>query len=171
MATLPTLDPLWRPTATSTRNDRDLIRTYIGWPATDGSLTELTQQMNAVAGLSSSTVTQVQEWVDEIVTLETTQADEIDAGTAHLGNAEEYDGPIPGTSPTRAQQLSQAGKLSWDTSLLKARYRFGGGARATAQGQRDERIELLTARIAQALNVQRLAPQGAGGGAGMLLRS
>jgi len=171
MASLPTLDPLWRPTSTSTRNDRDLIRTYIGWPATDGSLTELTQQMNAAAGLSSSTVAQVQEWVDEIVTLETTQADEIDAGTAHLGNAEEYDGPIPGTSPTRAQQLSQAGKLSWDTALLKARYRFGSGARATAQGQRDERIELLTARIAQALNVQRLASQGAAGGGGMLLRS
>jgi hypothetical protein len=171
MATLPTLDPLWRPTATSTRNDRDLIRTYIGWPATDGSLTELTQQMNTVAALAPSTVAQVQAWVDEIVTLETTQADEIDAGTAHLGNAEEYDGPIPGTSPTRDQQLSQAGKLSWDTSLLKARYRFGGGARATAQGQRDERIELLTNRIANALNCRRMAPQGAAGGGGMLLRS
>lgn len=171
MATLPTLDPLWRPTATSTRNDRDLIRTYIGWPATNGSLTELIQQMNTVAALAPSTVSQVQGWVDEIANLEETQADAIDAGTAHLGNAEEYDGPIPGTSPTRAQQLSQAGKLSWDTSLLKARYKFGSGARATAQGQRDERIELLTNRIANALNCRRMAPQGAAGGGGMLLRS
>jgi hypothetical protein len=163
-------DPLWRPTATSTRNDRDLIRTYIGWPATEGSLVELTQQMNSVATLSPSTVAQIQGWLDEIVTLEETQADEVDAGTAHLGNAEEYEGPIPGTSPTRDQQLNQAGKLAWDTSLLKARYRFGGGTRASAQGQRDERIQALINRIATALNVPRIAPQGMSG-AGMLLRS
>ncbi len=163
-------DPLWRPTATSTRNDRDLIRTYIGWPATEGSLVELTQQMNAVATHSPSTVTQIQAWLDEIVNLEEIQADEIDAGTAHLGNAEEYEGPIPGTSPTRDEQLNQAGKLAWDTSLLKARYKFGGGARASAQGQRDERTQALINRIATALNVPRIAPQGMSG-AGMLLRS
>ena len=168
---LPSLNALWRPTASSAVNDRDLIRTWINWPATDASLTELTEQMNAVASLVPSTVAQIQAWVDEITTLELTQSDEVDAGTAHLGSAEEYEGPIPGTSPTRAQQLSQAGKLSWDTSLLKARYRFGNNARATAQGQREERIELLVARIAQALNVRRLAPQGAGAGVGMLLRS
>ena len=63
-------DPLWRPTATSTRNDRDLIRTYLGWPVTEGSLVELTQQMNSVATLSPSTVGQVQGWLDEIVNLE-----------------------------------------------------------------------------------------------------
>jgi hypothetical protein len=163
-------DPLWRPTATSTRNDRDLIRTYLGWPVTEGSLVELTQQMNSVAALSPSTVGQVQGWLDEIVNLEETQADEIDAGTAHLGSAEEYEGPIPGTTPTREQQQSQVGKLIWDTSLLKARYRFGSNARASAQGQRDERIQLLIGRIASALNVPRIAPQAAMG-AGMLLRS
>lgn len=168
---LPTLDSLWRPNNSSTRNDRDLIRTWINWPATDGSLTELIEQMNSVASLAPSAVTQIQAWVDEIVNLEEIQADEVDAGTAHLGSAEEYEGPIPGTSPTRDQQLSQAGKLTWDTSLLKARYRFGTSARATAQGQRDERIELLIGRIASALNVARVAPRGAGGGAGMLLRS
>ena len=62
------------------------------------------------------------------------------------------------------------GKLSWDTSLLKARYRFGSNARATAQGQRDERVQALISRIATALNVPRIAPQ-AVMGAGMLLRS
>lgn len=167
---LPTLDPLWRPNSSSVRNDRDLIRAYIGWPASEGSMVELSQQMNSTASVNPSTVTQVQAWLDEIVTLEETQADAVDAGTAHLGNAEEYEGPIPGTTPTRDQQLSQAGKLSWDTSLLKARYRFGGGARATAQGQRDERIQLLIGRIAAALNVVRIAPQPAMG-AGMLMRS
>ena len=163
-------DPLWRPTPSSTRNDRDLIRTYIGWPATEGSLVELTQQMNSVATLSPSTVGQVQGWLDEIVNLEETQADEVDAGTAHLGSAEEYEGPIPGTTPTREQQQSQVGKLSWDTSLLKARYKFGNNAKASAQGQRDERIQLLINRIATALNVPRIAPQAAMG-AGMLPRS
>ena len=162
---------LWRPTPSSTRNDRDLIRTYIGWPATEGSLVELTQQMNSVATLSPSTVGQIQGWLDEIVNLEETQADEVDAGTAHLGSAEEYEGPIPGTAPTREQQQSQVGKLSWDTSLLKARYKFGSGnARASAQGQRDERTQLLIGRIASALNVPRIAPQPSMG-AGMLLRS
>ena len=163
-------DPLWRPTANSTRNDRDLIRTYIGWPATEGSLVELTQQMNSVATLSPSTVGQIQGWLDEIVNLEETQADEVDAGTAHLGSAEEYEGPIPGTAPTREQQQSQVGKLAWDPSLLKARYKFGSNAKASAQGQRDERIQALINRLATALNVPRIAPQAAMG-AGMLLRS
>lgn len=168
--TLPTLNTLWRPnTSSATVDDLALIRMHIGWPASDASLTELIQQMNSVARLSPSSVAQVQGWVDEIANLEETQADAIDAGTAHLGNAEEYEGPIPGTSPNRDAQLSQAGKLTWDTSLLKARYRFGSGARATAQGQRDERIELLISRIATTLNVQRMARGGVG--AGMLQRS
>lgn len=161
---IPAVDPLWR--ATPTVNDLIRIRMLIGWPASDASLTELVQQLNSVAALSPPTVAQVQGWLDEITSLEETQADEIDGGTAHLGNAEEYEGPIPGTSPNRDAQLSQAGKLTWDTSLLKARYRFGTGSRATAQGQRDERIELLTSRIATALNVRRMPTSG-----GMLLRS
>ena len=82
---LPDLHALWRPTASSTVNDLALIRTYINWPATDASLTELIEQMNSVASLVPSTVAQIQGWVDEIVTLEETQADLVDAGTAHLG--------------------------------------------------------------------------------------
>jgi hypothetical protein len=170
MANLPTLSSLWRPNGTSAANDLGLIRTYVGWPATTDSLTELIQQMNSTADLSTATVTQVQGWLDEIVELEETQADAVSAGTAHLGNAEEYEGPIPGTTPTRDQQLSQAEGLTWDTSVLKVRYRFGGGANATAQGQRDARIELLSNRIASALNVQRIQASAASGG-GLLLRS
>jgi len=167
---LPAVDPLWRPNLASPGiNDLGRIRMLINWPASDASLTWLIQQLNSVASVSPSTVPQVQAWLDEITTLEETQSDEVDSGTAHLSNAEEYEGPIPGVTITQEQRQSQVGKLSWDTSLLKARYKFGGSARATAQGQRDERIELLTGRIATALNVQRL-PRG-GYGAGMLLRS
>lgn len=168
---LPPLDPLWRPSATSTTNDLVLIRTWIGWPATEGSLVELIQQMNALATNSPPDVTQVQAYVDEVIELEATQASAVADGTAHLGNATEYEGPIPGTAPTREQQLQQADVLQWDTSLLKARYGFsGGGPGATAQGQREQRMQLLITRIAQALNVPRIAPQPAMGG-GMLLRS
>jgi hypothetical protein len=46
----------------------------------------------------------------------------------------------------------------------------GSNARASAQGQRDERVQALISRIATALNVPRIAPQAAMGG-GMLLRS
>lgn len=167
---IPTLNALWRPNSSSAINDRNLIRAWIGWPASETALIELSQQMNVVATISPTTVPQVQAWVDEVVALEETQADLIDAGTAHLGNAEEYEGPIPGTSPDRDAQLEAAGPLKWDTSLLKARYRFGSGARATAQGQREERIQLLIGRIAAALNVARIAQQPAMG-AGMLMRS
>jgi hypothetical protein len=170
---LPPLNALWRPNTGSTVDDLERIRTYIGWPGTQGSLTELIQQLNTVADLRPAMVTQVQAWVDEVADLEETQADAVAAGTAHLGNAEEYEGPIPGTSPTRDQQLSQAEGLQWDTSLLKARYRFGTGSgmAATAQGQRDSRIELLINRIAAALNVRRMVAPGAMSGSAPLLRS
>ena len=105
---LPPLNALWRPNTGSTVDDLERIRTYIGWPGTQGSLTELIMQLNTVADLRPAMVTQVQTWVDEIADLEETQADAVAAGTAHLGNAEEYEGPIPGTSPTRDQQLDPA---------------------------------------------------------------
>lgn len=168
--TLLTVDPLWRPNSSSPEvNDLAQIRELIGWPASHASLTGLIEQLNSVASLSPATVAQVQGWLDEISALEEAHADALDAGTAHLGNAEEYEGPIPGTAPTRDQQQNQVGELSWDTSLLKARYKFGSSARATIQGQRDERIELLTSKIATAINVRRLPRGGFGGG--MLLRS
>ncbi|MBU6251222.1 MAG: hypothetical protein KGO47_08665 [Cyanobacteria bacterium REEB417] len=168
---IPSLNALWRPNSSNATNDRDLIRAWLGWPASEVALVELSQQMNVVATISPTTVPQVQAWIDEVLELEETQADAVAAGTAHLGNAEEYEGPIPGTTPTRDQQLSQAKTLTWDTSLLKARYRFGSGARATAQGQRDERIQLLISRIANALNVPRVAPQPVMGAGATLMRS
>lgn len=171
MANLPPVDPLWRPnTTTAAPNDLVLIRTWLGWPATDASLTELIQAMNTLAGLSPPDVSQVQAWIDEVLELETTQAAAVADGTAHLGNATEYEGPIPGTTPTREEQLQQADVLQWDTSLLKARYGFsGGGPGATAQGQREQRMQGLITRIAQTLNTQRYVSPWAMGG--MLQRS
>ena len=173
---VPTLDPLWRPNATGpspvATQDRELIRTYLGWPATDAALQGLTIAMNQVAGVSPAAVAQVQAWINEIVDLEADYADQVADGTAHLGNAEEYEGPVPGTNPSRDEQLQAAGKLTWDTSLLKARYRFGGGAAASAHGQRLERIGVLRSRIISSLGLDPTAfTSTGGGGAAMLLRS
>lgn len=167
---LPTLDPLWRPNSDSDINDLELISTYMGWSGSEASIITLAQQMNSVASYFPAKVARIQAWLDEIVTLEETQADEIDAGTAHLGSAEEYEGPIPGTAPTREQQLKIADDLEWDTDLLKARYKFGSNSRSSAQGQRDERIYILQDRIATALNIRRMSPMPALG-VGSLMRS
>lgn len=167
---LPNLDPLWRPNGNSDTEDLELISTFMGWSGSEASVITLVQQMNSVASYFPAKVLRIQAWLDEIVTLEETQADEVDAGTAHLSSAEEYEGPIPGTTPSRAQQMKRADDIEWDTDLLKARYKFGGGVRASAQGQRDERINVLLERIATALNIRRMAPLPALG-AGMLMRS
>ncbi|MEY3462756.1 MAG: hypothetical protein RLZZ468_534 [Cyanobacteriota bacterium] len=154
MSQLPPLDSAWRPnTAGPDVDDVELIRTFIGWPAVYDSIYGLRLRLNEIANISPASVTQIQAWVDEIVILEQDHADAVSDGTAHLANAEEYEGPIPGTTPTRAQQLSQAGKLTWDTSLLKGRYRFSGSASSTADGQRNSRIALLTNRIIGALGI------------------
>lgn len=148
---LPDLDLSWRQTGVI--NDRELIRTYLNYPASEASLTLIIQQMNSVASVSPETVERIQGWLDEIIELEEIQADAVADGTAHLGNVKEYEGVVPGTSPTRDQQLNQAGKLAWDTSVLKARYSFDGSARSTAQGQRDERRGSLVSRISQAIGI------------------
>jgi hypothetical protein len=109
-------------------------------------------------------VAQVQAWLDEIVTLEETGSDEVDSGIAHLGNATSYEGLAPGKTLTRDDKLSQAKTLQWDTSLDKVKYEFGSNPRATAQGQREERISTLTRRIARALNVHTSGADGMGGG-------
>jgi hypothetical protein len=165
---LPDLDIQWRQTADI--NDRELIRTHLNYPASDASLTMIIQQMNSVAAVSPETVARIQGWLDEIIELEEIQADAVLDGTAHLSNAKEYEGVIPGTIPTRDQQLSQAGKLSWDTSVLKARYVFGEGTRNTAQGQRDERRGLLVSRIVQAVGIPYNSHTLYGYGAATLIR-
>lgn len=164
---LPTLDPLWGPNNTRLVQDRSQIRARLALPASDSMMVLLTEQMNSTAKVDPPSVAQVQEWLDEILNLEQAQADEIDSGTAHLGNASSYEGLKPGTTLTREEKQSQVGKLQWDTSLDKVRYEFGSNPRATVQGQREERINLLTQRIATTLNLNR--PDMSGGG--MLLRS
>lgn len=153
--TLPDLDPIWRPNTNNNNiHDRELIRTYIKWPATIGSLTQLTEQLNSLASISPVTVTQVQNWLDEIIDLEQSTADEISEGTAHLSNLQEYEGPIPGVKITEDDRRTQAGELQWDSNLLKSKLKFNGGLRSTPQGQREERIRNLVNRIAQACNLR-----------------
>lgn len=165
--TLPDLDPLWRPNASnSIINDRELIRTYINWPATISSLTQLIEQLNSVASISPATVVQVQSWLDEIIDLEQTTADEISDGTAHLSNLQQYEGPIPGVKLTEDDRRTQVGELQWDSNLLKNKLVFNGGMRSTPQGQREERIGLLIKRITQACNLQPYR-----GESGLIIRS
>lgn len=122
---LPTLHASWR---TSPIDDRDAIRSYADAPATEVNLHHLTVAMNLLADASPAAVTKTQALIDEIEDLDASWSDKVAAGTAHLGNAEEYEGPAPGTTPTRDQQLRRADVLEWDTSLLRVRYRAGTGA-------------------------------------------
>jgi hypothetical protein len=148
--------------------DRSLLRAYLDLPASDEAMVYLSTQMNSVASVDAPSVAQIQAWLDEIVTLEETGADEVDSGIAHLGNATSYEGLAPGKTLTRDEKLVQAGKLQWDNSPEMVKYEFGSNPRATAQGQREERIGTLTRRIAMALNVR---VSGAGGmGGGVLVR-
>lgn len=170
------LNPLWRSALASPPDavdDRELIRMHCNWGGHYEALEILTQRMNEVAETYAPTVTTIQGWLDRIQILEQDHADAVEAGTAHLANAEEYEGPIPGTSPTRDEQLSQAGKLSWDTSLLKARYRFGttAGAAGTADGQRRSEISQLRYRILDALALDEQATTMGGFGYSGLVRS
>ena len=120
---IPTLNSLWRATTT---DDRELIRGYAGWPLSVSNLTELTAIMNRVAITSTAAVVQVQRWIDEIETLESDWADQVESGTAHLGNAASYEGPAPGSSLSRDDLKKRADVLEWDTSLLRVKYESGG---------------------------------------------
>lgn len=173
---LPTLDPLWRSTTTTPAaaiDDRELIRQHAGWHATWESLQIITLRMNEIAESYPPTVTAIQDWLDEITSLEQDHADAVADGTAHLANAEEYQGPVPGTTPTRDQQLKQAGPLQWDTSLLSVRYKFGGaaGPAGTADGQRQQRIGMLRARILESLGLEHEMTRNGGYGYVAMVRS
>lgn len=171
------LNSLWRSVLASPPDevdDRELIRMHCSWGSHYEAMEILTQRMNEVAEGYPPSVTAIQGWLDQIQVLERDHADAVEAGTAHLANAEEYEGPIPGTTPTREQQLSQAGKLTWDTSLLKARFRFGSGANAmvsTADGQRQAQISQLRYRILDALALDEQAVTNGGFGYSGLVRS
>ena len=168
-ATIPTLNALWRPNAGSTRNDRELIRGYAGWPVSAYNLTQLTSALNRVADTSAAAVTQVQAWIDEIEDLETTWADQVADGTAHLGNVQEYEGVTPGTTLTRADRQTKADVLEWDASLLKVRYTAGTRGDQTAGGVLASRINELKAKVLQTLGLKPF--EGDGAGSTSLLRS
>jgi hypothetical protein len=162
---VPTLSNLWR---TSPRDDRELIRSYAGWPVSEYNLQILTTILNRAADVSPGTVTRCQAWIDEIETLEQDWSDQVGAGTAHLGNAEQYEGPIPGTTVSRDDQLKKADVLEWDTSLLRVKTTAGRRSEATASGVLGARIAQLQQRVLQALGIK---PYGEGSGGTQLLRS
>ena len=161
---IPTLNSLWR---TTTTDDRELIRGYAGWPLSVSNLTELTAILNRVAITSSAAVVQVQKWIDEIENLESDWADQVESGTAHLGNAASYEGPAPGTTLSRDDLKKKADVLEWDTGLLRVKYQSGGSG-GTAGTVLAGRLGDLKGRIFQTLGIQ---PVAGGGGVTQLVRS
>lgn len=168
-AAIPTLNALWRPNGSSTRDDRELIRGYALWPLSAYNLTQLTSVLNRVADTSAATVSQVQAWIDEIENLEQDWADKVSDGTAHLGNVESYEGPAPGVTLTRDDLKKKLDVLEWDTSLLKVSYQAGSRADSTAGGVLHARIATLKHKILQTIGIK--PSDRADGGQAMLLRS
>ena len=163
---VPTLNPLWR---SSPRDDRELIRDYALWPLSEYNLTQLTATMNRIAQVSPAAVTSVQGWIDEIETLEQNWADQVEDGTAHLGNVESYEGPTPGTTLTRLDRQTKADVLEWDSSLLKVKYQAGKRSDSTAGGVLHARVDKLKAKVFQTLGIKPY--DGDGGSGSRLVRS
>jgi hypothetical protein len=153
-APIPALNPLWRPTGSDLRDDRELIRGYAGWPISSYNLAQLTSILNRAADASPATVSQVQDWIDAIEDLEETWADQVADGTAHLGNVQSYQGPAPGTKLTRDDMKKRADVLEWDTSLLQVRYEAGTRSDSTAGGVLATRVQQLKGRILQTLGIK-----------------
>jgi hypothetical protein len=131
-----------------------LIRGYALWPVSAYNLTQLTSVLNRAADTSAATVSQVQAWIDQVEDLETTWADQVADGTAHLGNVQSYQGPAPGTTLTREDRQKRADVLEWDTSLLGVSYQAGTRADSTAGGVLHARIAQLKGRILQTLGIK-----------------
>lgn len=170
MPAIPDLHPLWRPNdnglAPKTREDRELIRQAASYPATELGLFSLTVAMNDLARISPAAVLQIQRWVNEIEELNASWSGEVLDGTAHLGNVESYEGPIPGRTITEDDRQSKLGPIEYDTSLLKVKT-SGGGAAATKGAVTAGRIATLQERICEALNIR----QQGQASTGRLLRS
>ena len=166
---IPTLNALWRPNGGSSINDRELIREYALWPLSEYNLTQLTAIMNRIAQVSPAAVTSVQGWIDEIETLEQNWADQVEDGTAHLGNVESYEGPTPGTTLTRQDRQTKADVLEWDSSLLKVKYQAGKRSDSTAGGVLHARVDTLKAKVFQTLGIKPY--DGDGGSGSRLVRS
>ena len=154
---LPTLSTSWRST------DVDSVRDYAGMPVEFSALSDLITRMNTVAALQAGTVTRCRAWIDEIDTLEADYADQVDAGTAHLGNARVYEGLRPGLEGLVLSDLEKrADVLEYDTeTFAKVRIESGPDQLGTATGARFARISDLKGRVLRALGVQ---PRMAGGG-------
>lgn len=167
--TIPTLNALWRPNGGSVIDDRELIREYALWPLSEYNLTQLTATMNRIAQVSPAAVTSVQGWIDEIETLEQNWADQVEDGTAHLGNVESYEGPTPGTTLTRLDRQTKADVLEWDSSLLKVKYQAGRRSDSTAGGVLHARVDKLKAKVFQTLGIKPY--DGDGGSGSRLVRS
>lgn len=168
--TIPTLNALWRPNGASVIDDRELIREYALWPLSEYNLTQLTATMNRIAQVSPAAVTSVQGWIDEIETLEQNWADQVEDGTAHLGNVESYEGPTPGTTLTRQDRQTKADVLEWDSSLLKVKYQAGLRSDSTAGGVLHARVDKLKAKLFQTLGIKPYDDGGSGSGS-RLVRS
>lgn len=133
VASLPTLNALWRPNGTGpspqTRDDRELIRSYSGQPAVQIVLHDLTVTMNRMADISPAGVAQVQAWINEVETLET-----------------QWSGYVAdGSSAQLSTPLKRADVLEWDTSGATSQ----GGQASVIAG----RIGTIKGRILTAMGL------------------
>jgi hypothetical protein len=161
VASLPTLNTLWRPNSTgpapNSRNDRELIRSYSDQPSVQVVYHDLTVAMNRLADVSPAGVAQVQTWINEIEDLEEQWSGYVADGTAAQLQAAQYEGPIGGVALSRDSQLKRADVLEWDTQANRVRISNGAGGTATQANAIAGRIAQLRGRILKAMD---LAPSG-----------
>jgi hypothetical protein len=169
LADLAVASTLWRPNeigpTPKTRDDRGLIMAYAMWPVSVNNLKIITSILNRVAEIAPETVLHCQRWIDEIEELDEQWSGKIADGTAHLGNASSYEGPIPGKTLTRDDMKSKADVLEWNTDLQRVKYSTGNPA-GTEGAVISQRIEFLKARLLRTLGIDPL-----NGSCAMLRRS
>jgi hypothetical protein len=110
--------------------------------------------MNRMASISPAAVAQIQSWINEIETLEGEWSGKVAEGSAHYAGAIEYEGPLPGSVPDRADMLKRADVLEWDTDLSKVKYKLQQG-NATQAGSMGQRIADLKGRVLTAMELNR----------------
>jgi hypothetical protein len=158
MATIPTLNALWRPNgADATKDDRELIRGYSEQPAVETVLHDLTVNMNRMATVSPAAITQIQTWIDEIEELDEQWSGFVADGTASQLSAAEYEGPINGTAVSRDDQLKRADVLEWDTTANRVRIKSAAGGQGSQSAAIAGRIASLKGKVLQAMNLSRSA--------------
>lgn len=158
---IPALNPLWR---TSPVDDREQVRLYSGAPATEVNVYTLTNALNLLAAASPAAVQTIQSSIDEILELEDIWRTKLADSQAHLANAQEFDGVLPGTPLTRDDMLEQADVVRWNVGLLRTSYKTGGAANSEG-AVLSARIEELKQRVLSAVGFQSY------GSGGRLIRS